>query len=153
MKARVLQKQEDFDAIIRSCQVCHVAMVDAEGLPYVLPMNFGYLEGIVYLHSAQHGKKMDILRTKPDVCVAFSTDYVLRYQNEEVACSWSMKYKSVLVYGKVEFVEDTAAKTDAMNIIMKHYAGKEFPYNMPAIREVCVYKVIPGRFTGRVYGY
>lgn len=153
MRARILYQQEEFDDIISRCQVCHVAMVDQHGLPYVLPMNFGYFNGILYLHSSQKGKKTDILRSKPEVCVAFSTDYVLRYQNEEVACSYGMRYKSVLIYGKVEFLEDCEAKTEAMNCIMKHYSGKEFHYNVPAIREVCVYRVIPEKFTCRVYGY
>lgn len=153
MRAKILNRQEEFDEIIGRCQVCHLSMVDEQGLPYVLPMNFGYHEGIVILHSARHGKKMDILKANPAVCVAFSTDYILRYQHEEVACSYGMRYKSVIIYGKVEFVTDADQKKTAMNIIMKHYTGKEFPYNMPAINEVCIYKVIPETVTGRVYGY
>ena len=153
MRARTLHQQEDYDAIIAKCQVCHVSMVDADGFPYVVPMNFGYTDGNIILHGAENGKKMTILRSNPNVCVAFSTDYVLRYQNEEVACSWGMKYRSVIVYGKIEFITEDNAKIDALNVVMKHYAGREFPYNMPAIREVCVFKVIPDRFSCRVYGY
>ncbi|MCX6270248.1 MAG: pyridoxamine 5'-phosphate oxidase family protein [Bacteroidetes bacterium] len=153
MRHRAIFKQEDFDEIISKCVVCHVSMVDENGLPYVLPMNFGYREGVLYLHSARQGKKLDILTQRPDVCVAFSTDYVLRYQNEEVACSWGMKYRSVLMYGKVEFIEVEGEKIDAMNVIMKKYTQREFPYNMPAIREVCIYRLVPARVTGRAYGY
>ena len=153
MRVRTLHTQAEFDEIINKCQVCHLSMVDKEGLPYVIPLNFGYKDGIIYLHGANTGKKMDILRSNPRVCIAFSTDYLLRYQHEEVACSWGMKYRSVIVYGKVEFVEDHEAKIAAMNVVMKQYSGKEFPYNMPAIREVCVYTVKPEKFTARVYGY
>lgn len=153
MRPRAILKQEEIDEIISKCQVCHVAMTDEAGAPYVLPMNFGYDEGIVYLHSAQEGKKMDILRKRPAVCVAFSSDYLLRYQNEEVACSWSMKYRSILIYGNIRFIEDNDDKIAAMNIIMRQYAGRDFNYNMPAIREVCVYKLIPDKVTGRAYGY
>ena len=129
-----------------------MSMVGPAHEPYVLPMNFGYLDGIVYLHSSQDGRKMDILRQNPKVVLAFSTDYILRFQNEEVACSYSMKYRSILIYGQVEFIEDTDAKKEAMNVIMRQYTGKDFPYNMPAIREVCLYKVIPSEVTGRAYG-
>ncbi len=153
MKARIIQNQKETDDIISRCLICHMAMVDLSGLPYVLPMNFGYQDGYIYLHSSRQGMKMDILQQKPDICLAFSTDYVIRYQNEEVACSWSMKYRSVNVYGRVEFIEDPDAKKEAMNIIMKHYDGKEFSYNMPAVREVCVYRISAENFTCRVYGY
>ncbi len=153
MKVRQVYQQKEFDEVITRSQVCHLSMVDAEGAPYVVPMNFGYENGVVYLHSSPMGKKISILRDHPAVCLAFSTDYQLRYQNEEVACSYGMKYKSVILFGKVEFIEEIEAKTDAMNVIMKQYTGREFPYNLPAIREVCVFKLVPDQTTGRYYGY
>jgi nitroimidazol reductase NimA-like FMN-containing flavoprotein (pyridoxamine 5'-phosphate oxidase superfamily) len=153
MKTRLISSDIEITEVIDKCEVCHVAMVDDENMPYVLPFNFGRIGNEIYLHSAPEGKKMRILRAKQDVCVAFSSDYHLRYVNEEVACSWSMKYKSILIYGKVEFIEDNDAKIEAMNLIMQKYAGKDFGYNMPAIREVCVYKVVVDHITGRAYGY
>ena len=128
-------------------------MVDQEGKPYIVPMNFGFNEGVIYLHSARIGKKIGILKDNPVVCIEFSTDYLLRYQNEEVACSWSMKYRSVLAYGKVTFVEDEKQKSDNIAMIMKNYTAKEFKYNLPSIREVCCWKVHVERFEGRTYGY
>jgi uncharacterized protein len=153
MKHRTITKPEEIRDIIDKCIVCHVAMVDEKGHPYVLPFNFGMKDNVLHLHSAQQGKKIDILRNNPRVCVAFSTDYHLRYQNEEVACSWSMKYRSVLIYGQVEFIEDYDEKIAVMNEIMKKYAGREFGYNMPAIKEVAAYRIIPEEITARAYGY
>jgi uncharacterized protein len=153
MKHRMLTNSKEIEEIIKKCQVCHVAMVDQEGKPYLVPMNFGFTEGLIYLHSSRTGKKIDILKSNPEVCIEFSTDYLLRYQNEDVACSWSMKYRSVLAYGKVTFIEDDVEKTTHLNIIMKNYTPKEFKYNPPSIREVCCWKVIVERFEGRVFGY
>jgi len=129
-------------------------MVDQNNLPYVLPMNFGYAGGVVYLHSAPEGKKVDILRNNSNVCLAFSTDHELRSQSEDVACSYSMKYRSVLVYGKVEFISEPSEKRRVLNIIMKQYTGRDdFKYNDPAIRNVLVYKVVAEKIEARAYGY
>jgi len=128
-------------------------MVDEEGLPYMIPMNFGFREGIIYMHGAQHGKKISILRKKPSVCVNFSTDHLLRYQNEEVACSWSMKYRSVLVYGKAEFITVMEEKIAALDIIMAQYSDKAFKFNPPSIREVNVWKIVIDKMEGRAFGY
>lgn len=152
MRTRIIANPEEIDEIINKCQVCHMSMVGPENEPYVLPMNFGYHAGNVYLHSSQHGKKMEILRKNPRIVLAFSTDYFLRCQNEEVACSYSMRYRSILIYGQVEFIEDADAKKEALNVIMRQYTGRDFSYNMPAIREVCVYRVIPEKITGRAFG-
>jgi uncharacterized protein len=153
MKNKIVTNQKEIMEIIGKCQFCHVSMVGPDGKPYVIPMNFGFENGIIYLHSSRKGKKIDLLRSNPNVCIAFSTDHFLRYQSEDVACSYSMKYRSVLAHGKVEFVEDTDEKTSHLRIIMKNYTPKEFSFNLPAIHEVCCWKVIVSNFEGRVYGY
>ena len=66
MKNRSLGSQQEIDEIIKKCQVCHIAMADPDGIPYVIPMNFGYRNGIIYLHSSRHGKKIDILKANPE---------------------------------------------------------------------------------------
>jgi nitroimidazol reductase NimA-like FMN-containing flavoprotein (pyridoxamine 5'-phosphate oxidase superfamily) len=149
----MLTNSKEIEEIIKKCQVCHVAMVDPEGKPYLVPMNFGFEEGVIYLHSSRVGKKIGILKNNPEVCIEFSTDYLLRYQNENVACSWSMKYRSVLAYGKVTFIEDDQQKANHLDLIMKNYSPGEFKYNPPSIREVCCWKVNVERFEGRVFGH
>lgn len=153
MKNRQIVSKPDMEAIIRKCQTCCIAMVDPEGKPYVITMNFGYADDHVYFHGSAKGKKVEFLQNKSDVCIAFSTDHELRYVTEDVACSWSMRYRSVLVYGKAEFVEDQEAKINCLNVIMMHYADRKFDYNSPALREVMVFKVRVEKMDGRVYGY
>ena len=153
MKARAIPDKKELVDVIQRSQYCHLSLVDLDGKPYVIPMNFGYRDDVIYLHGAQHGKKIDILKQHPDVCINFTTDHVLRYQNEEVACSWSMKYRSVLCYGQAEFIVDPEEKIMAFHIVMAQYTSGEFKFNPPAIREVCVWKVKIVRIEGRAYGY
>ncbi len=153
MKSKVITSKEEIDDIISNCQFCNVAMVESSGEPYVVPMNFGYTEGYIFLHSSKTGKKMDILKEKNKVCISFSIDHELRWQSENMACSYSMKYRSVLAYGRVEFIEEPEKKIEALNCIMLHYTGEEFTYNEPSVREVAVYMVIIENLEGRVYGY
>ncbi len=152
MRRRVILSESEILEIISKAQWCHVAMTDPDGHPYVIPMNFGYRDGVIYLHGASEGKKINSLRKNPEVCINFSIDHELRYQSEQVACSWSMKYRSVLAYGKVEFIEDPEPKTDALNIIMSQYSDRSFRYNPPSIREVCCFFVKVERFEGRAFG-
>jgi uncharacterized protein len=153
MKSRILSFEPEIVSIIQKCRYCSLAMVDLEGKPYVLHMNFGFRDKVLYLHAAPEGKKIEILKQNPDVCVAFSTDHLLRWQNIEVACSYTMKYRSVLLYGKVEFVEDMKQKEDALNVIMNQYTDENYRYSEPAIRNVCVFIVKAERIEGRAFGY
>lgn len=152
-RTKTILIREIMDGIINRCETCYLAMVDEESHPYVLPFNFAYDGNTIYLHSAQEGTKMDIIRKNPNVCMAFSTDHALRHSHDEVACSYGMKYRSVLVHGKVEFIDAFEEKERILNLVMKKYTGREFTFNAPAVNEVCVYKVVVAKITGRESGY
>jgi len=151
MRTRNLEKIEEIRMIIARCEICHVAMTDPEGNPYVIPMNFGFREDTIYLHSAQEGKKINCLKNNPSVCINFTTDHKLLFQTREVACSWSMRYSSVLCYGKVEFIDDPEEKRRALDIVMKQYTEGKFSYNNPSIREVNCWQVKVEKFEGRIH--
>ncbi len=153
MRVQQITDKEEMAAVISRCKVCHLAMVDENGKPYLVPMNFGYEQGYIYLHGAQQGRKMDILSKNPAVAVNFTTDHELQYQSEHVACSYSMKYRSVTVEGDIEFIEDRDQKIRALDIIMAQYSNREFKYNDPALREVSTYRVIIKEMTGRKMHY
>lgn len=153
MKSRQVTLKEEIDRIIKKCEYCNVAMVDFDGFPYVIPMNFGYNNNCIYLHSSQKGKKVEILKNNNSVCVSFSTDHLLRWQSKKVACSYSMKYRSVIAFGKVEFIPEPKQKVIALNEIMKQYTDKEYEYNDPSVKEVLVFKVNIEKLEGRAYGY
>lgn len=140
-------------AIIDKCDVCYMAMVDDNQLPYVLPFNFGYEDQTIYLHSAQEGKKMEILRKNPQVCIVFSTDHKLFHRHDTVACSYGMSYRSVLAHGRIEFIEEYAQKEKVLNIIMRKYAGREFSFNAPAVNNVAVYKVVIDKLEAKESNY
>ena len=129
------------EEIIFSCNICFIGVVTPDNKPYVLPMNFGYRDKVVYLHSAPTGFLLDCLAINPNICVTFSTDSKLVFQHPEVACSYRMKSKSVVATGKVEFIEDMDEKRLALDILMKTYSEKEFKYSDPAVANVKVWKV------------
>lgn len=154
MKSRSGISQSEIDQIINGCIVCHIAMIDSNGLPYVLPFNFAYKEGRLYIHCAPEGKKIETWKLNPKVCVAFSTDYQMRIQNEKMACSYSMKYRSVLIHGEVLDIPDFDDKIRILNIVMEKYSGKnDFTYSIPSVENVKVFEIKVNRVEGRVYGY
>lgn len=153
MRAKIITLQKDIDEIISKCDVCYAGMVDESGRPYVVPFNFGYEDGVIYLHSSHKGLKIDILKKNPEVCIVFSADHMLKFQSEQVACSYSMHYRSVQAFGAIEFVGDREEKIRILNIIMANYSERSFTYNEPSIREVCTFKVNVHRFSGKIFGY
>ena len=140
------------EKIIAQSKICFVGFADTDGMPYVVPMNFGYHDGVVYLHSAPEGSHLDILSRNNNVCITFCVGDKLVHQHPDVACSYRMRADSTICRGKVHFVEDIEEKTAVMNVMMKHYTGREFPYSMPAIKNVKVWKIVVESFSSRHFG-
>ena len=94
MKTISIIDPQEIEAVIRSCPYCMVGITDKEGHPYVLPMNFAYEEGTVYLHSGPDGSKVRMVREQPDVCITCCTGHDLVWRRQQVACADSRKSRS-----------------------------------------------------------
>jgi nitroimidazol reductase NimA-like FMN-containing flavoprotein (pyridoxamine 5'-phosphate oxidase superfamily) len=152
LRPRMLTKNEEIEKIIHEAQVCYVGMSE-EGAPYVLPMNFAFEPGFVYLHAAPEGHKLDVLRANPRVCLNFNTGNEIFHRHKEVACSWGMKFKSVNVFGEAQFIDDYDEKYRIMQLFMIKYAGESYEFSEPSIRNVAVIRISIEKITGKVYGY
>lgn len=152
MKTVNIEEKTRLEAIISHCDTCFVGLIDLDGNPYVIPMNFGYQEGIIYLHSGPEGGKIEMLEHNNNVCITFCSGHELVYQHPRMACSYSMRSESVLCRGNVCFIEDIAEKRHVLDIIMHHYTNDDFTYSDPSVRNVKVWKVAIKSMTGKVFG-
>lgn len=141
MKTYSIEEQERKERILKSKQICFVGFSDENGIPYVLPMNYGYEKDIIYLHSAQEGKAIRILEKNPNVCITFCTKPKLVWQHPDVACSYRMQSESVICNGKVVFEEQFEEKERILSIIMRQYSDRDFKYSVPAVNNVKVWKI------------
>lgn len=152
MRTSYIVEKSELESVITRCDVCFVGITETDGSPYVIPMNFGYSNDEIILHSGPHGKHLDLLALNNRVCVTFCSDRKLVYQHPDVACSYSMLAKSVLCKGSVTFIDDLAEKEAALNITMKNYTDRPFTYSQPALVNVKVWRVKVDEMTGKSFG-
>lgn len=142
-----IKDSNEIDAILQSAPVCRIALID-DGRPYMIPVNFAVRDRHLYFHSATSGKKIDILRKNLSVC--FEVDIPGDLVSGETACSWGMKFKSVIGFGEAFFVSANDEKKKALNILMKKYSGREsFYYSDEALDKVLVIGVRIKEMTGK----
>jgi nitroimidazol reductase NimA-like FMN-containing flavoprotein (pyridoxamine 5'-phosphate oxidase superfamily) len=145
-KEKEITDISEIESVIQKSQVCRLAFAD-EGLPYIVPLCFGYKNKILYFHSAREGQKIEILRRNHEVCFEFDID--ARVRSGKNACAWGMAYKSVIGYGTASFVEDHEEKQKALDIIMRQYSEDDFAYSAKALAEMLVIKVDISKMTGK----
>jgi hypothetical protein len=149
-KDKEISDQSGIKAIINAATVCRLGMVH-ENKPYIVPLCFGHHDNALYFHGALKGRKIDLIRENPNVCFEFDTVAEAIYSEE--ACSWSMKYQSVIGFGKAELIEDLAEKRDALGRIMAQYSDQQFQFPENKIEATAVIKVEIESMTGKQSGF
>ena len=101
---RVKQKlsREECIEILRQEKRGVLSVLGEDDYPYGMPINHWYCEadGKLYFHGGMHGHKIDAMRRhdKVSFCVY---DSGFRREGE-----WALNFRSVVVFGRVTFIED-----------------------------------------------
>jgi nitroimidazol reductase NimA-like FMN-containing flavoprotein (pyridoxamine 5'-phosphate oxidase superfamily) len=119
---------------------CRLAMVDGSE-PYLVTMNCGWDGQHLLLHSAIQGRKLDILRANPRVCVEIDEDVQLVFGATGEECT--ANYVSVIGTGTASFVLDPQVKGRDLNVITHqcHPSVPEEVFSDTALSRVAVLEV------------
>ena len=61
-KDKEIGERAMIDSVIERSKVCHLGMCD-DGIPYIVPMCFGYEGNTIFLHCAKEGRKIEFLKS------------------------------------------------------------------------------------------
>jgi nitroimidazol reductase NimA-like FMN-containing flavoprotein (pyridoxamine 5'-phosphate oxidase superfamily) len=137
-KEKEIKDKNTMERIIQRATVCRIGLSENDK-PYVVPLIFGYTDDCLYFRNNT---------------VCFEIDVDNELVQAENACGWSMKYYSVIGFGKAFLVEDFGEKQQALDTIMEHYSGKSsFEYPENALNNTAIIKVKIESMTGKKSGY
>lgn len=113
-------KQElPYDECLHILQKNHsgtLALCDKESYPYALPLSYVYDENCIYFHNAKEGHKIDILQKNPKV------SFCIIDQDEIQPLEYTTYFKSVIVFGNIEILEDNESKIEPLKKLGSKYA-------------------------------
>ena len=147
------QEITDINEIIRildESKIAHLGLVDGDE-PYVVPMNYGYImengKLTVYLHGANRGRKLDLIRANPKVFFEAECDLV-PFEGD-VACRYGIAYSSIMGNGTAEIIEDVEEKKLALSLLMKTQTGKDFEFEDKMTTIVSIIKINVSQYTAK----
>jgi nitroimidazol reductase NimA-like FMN-containing flavoprotein (pyridoxamine 5'-phosphate oxidase superfamily) len=108
---------DDLYSILDANLVAHVGLVQ-DGNPIVIPMAYGRVGNILYLHGSSGSRLMRLLNTQPPVCVSITELNALKVARSTF--NSGMHYRSVVIFGQAEIVPDDQkdAALDALSDAM-----------------------------------
>lgn len=136
--------------ILSKSRICRFGFVD-NNEAYIVPLSFAFSDGYIYVHSAHSGRKMDLL--KKNNKVSFEIEYYTEIVENDKACNWTLKYRSVMGIGTVKVVDDTTSKIDGLNLIMRKYGAQgDFKYDGNSLSKMILLKLKIESVTGKQSG-
>ena len=146
-KEKGIIERAEIDQIINKSEVCRLAFAK-DNIPYIVPVSFGYDGKKLYIHTATEGRKIEFIEANNLLCFEFDTDVEL-ITHETIGCKWSTSYKSVIGYGKIYEITNEQKMIDALNQIMQHYSGKDWPFTEKVLKNVRIWEIVIEEISGK----
>ncbi len=119
--------------------------------PYITTLSYGFDEeqNSLYIHSANMGLKLDIIKENPNVCGTIIEDlgYIMS------ACSH--KYRSIVFWGKIVFTKDLEEKKHGFDVLLNHLeenpskVKKSLLKNEESYVDTCIIRLDITKVTGK----
>ena len=151
-----IKSKEKIIEFLNSESTGRIASMDADGFPQIIPMNFVFINDVIYMHSHIRGEKLENIKRNDKV--GFEVDRNLEFLpsyffDPTDASLADTLYISVVMKGICQIIENNEEKTLALNALMKKYQpeGGYEPMNpeMEVLNEVAVIKVTPQTMRGK----
>jgi len=140
--------------LLHRCQICHIGHSRSEQ-PFITPTNFWYDEEQqrIIFHSNIAGRMRDNLGKNPKVCMEAS-EYG-RFLPANTALEFSIQYRSVMVFGSIQILENEEEKGRVLYSLIKKYfpdmsPGKEYrPITAQELARTTVYAIQIESWSGK----
>ena len=146
-KKQRLTQEQCIEILKRELRGVLCVMGDDE-YPYGVPMNHFYDErdGAIYFHSGKFGHRFEALHKHNKVC------FTVLDQPRKEGEHWAYIINSVIVFGKIEFVEDTDRIIDYGRRFSAKFTDDQ-KFIEDAIERstvaTCLMKLVPEHITGK----
>jgi len=109
--------RESINQILDEGFICHVGFV-VDGQPFVIPTGYARVEDRLFIHGSQASRMLRTLSKGIEVCVtATLIDGLVLARS---AFHHSMNYRSVVVFGRANVVDDREEKLAALRSLSEH---------------------------------
>ncbi len=126
-----------------------LSVIGDDDYPYGMPINHFYCEedGKIYFHSGRKGHKIDAMKRhdKASFCVY---DQGFRREGE-----WALNIRSVIVFGRIEFIEDKEKIYEIARRLSYKFTDDEEYIEREIVRSgpgTLMFALVPEHITGKL---
>ena len=146
-KDRQLADETEMFRILDSAEFGILSLVDDDGTPYGIPINFARQDDRLVFHCAPEGRKFQCIRFQPKVsfCVIGRTNLL--------PGQFSTEYESVIIEGMAEIVDDEPRRIDDLLILCRKLSPEHMDaaeqYIRKSLHRTAVFEIRIETMTGK----
>ena len=122
-----INDKNSINEILQTCEYGTLSLI-SEGKPYVVALNFVFFENSIFFHGAKEGKKIEAKNSNPNAAFLVVKPYSFipsYFSDTMAACPATQFFASVLIEGKLKFIEDGYKKAEVLNALMKKFQKED----------------------------
>ena len=141
------ESRDEMEAILREEVVGYLGL-SLDGRPYVVPLNYAYVEGKIYFHCALTGTKLDYIRANPRVCftVARQAGHVREHAGQDPC---HVDSDSVICYGTARIIETVEGRQPALDAFNERFNPGAEPISLERAANCGAVEIAVHEMTGR----
>ncbi len=139
---------EECEEILRHGTSGVLSVVGEDGWPYAVPLSYVWQEGALYFHCAKTGHKLNAIRhdSRVSFCVVG--------QDRVIPEEYTTYYRSVILFGRAQIMEDPAQIRTAIEALAKKYHPDDLPEHRShtidrELAAMVMVKITPEHITGK----
>ena len=145
-KKQILPKEE-CDAILDKMTSGVLCVLGDGDYPYGVPISYAYRDGKLYFHGMPVGHKFDAMKKHDKASfTVIETDHIVPEE-------YTTYFRSVIVFGRIKFLDDPEEKTDALLKLVDKYSADFREGSMDEInsklKAVSIFVLEPEHITGK----
>jgi nitroimidazol reductase NimA-like FMN-containing flavoprotein (pyridoxamine 5'-phosphate oxidase superfamily) len=142
-----IESRHEMEKLLREELIGYLGL-SVDGKPYVVPLNYGYVDGKILFHCALTGQKLDYIRANPDVCFTVGRQPgEFRRHAEGDPCH--VDSDSVICYGRARVIEELEERQAVLNAFNRCFRADAEAISLESALECAAVEVRVSEMTGR----
>ena len=147
MTPEFIESREEMEQILYE-EVFGFLGMSSNNTPYVVPLNYTYIDGKILFHCALEGKKLDHIRANPQVCFTVGRQPG-QFRRHSEGSNCEVDSESVVCFGTARVVDDVAERAEIINIFNRSFRPGDDDIPLKAVKSCGAVEITISEMTGR----
>ena len=142
-----VESRDEMDQLLHDETIGYLGLA-RDGRPYVVPLNYAYIDGRILFHCALAGMKLDYIRANPNVCfsVGRQSGEIRRHAGGNPC---HVDSASVICYGTARVIDDLHERQAALNAFNRCFRSDAKEISLEEMDNCAVVEIKISEMTGR----